>query len=580
MYKWKIKKMNNKLDKKISFRQMNNYITSGKELSYTFSAFLLENMKKGKQIEMKMELNLGKDTFISRIAECVLNEEVSGASKEKQIPADFNCSIKDLENINKIEGLILISCEEISGIPKEPNMTNPIEIDKLIKIGEIKDYSLKENKNIIPPIFREYSLDTLGCKSTGVFKIKGKLDKPAKHFRFNLPLSYPFIDIRCDVPDSNGGEEVIVTCKTKSKFSSSNIIIEASTISYNSSEVILLFPISSNNKVSCQDFSTSFLKKTEKKYKAPFSFRQVQDYKNNNGRITFSLFIFKTEYYKNENSIKLKGKLTKNSKLRLLEELPLKVNIDCSSLSTKDDLVKFECSLNGDPLSDGVIILDCDQLSGIPLNVSISNPAITDSLIKDGKTKDCNFQDCSLATFNNGKLICNNCYEGIINLQGKINGDINDGSIFHLNIFPESFGDCIINITKNNIECFNKEEIEDNKIIIPEETIRDENNTELFRLKRVISDTNDISIPINLNLHSKESSNIPPIAPTISDALSNPSDNIKFPEETKSSDTSLMNPSDITHIIPNTSESENNDTSITKFHFNRKKAKKDYQEES
>ena len=257
----KLKKIIKRLDKKISFRQMNNYILSGTELSFIFSAFVSENMKKGKQIDMNMNLNLGKDTFIAKIANCVLKEEISGASQEKQLPADFSCSIKDLENANKIEGLVLISCEEISGIPKDPNMTNPIEIDKLIKTGKIKDYSLKENKNIIPPIFKEYSLDSLGCKLTGIFKLKGKFDKPINHFRFNLPLSYPVVDIRCDVPNSNGGEEVEVTCKTKSKFSSSKIIIEQSTISYNGSEAISLLPISSNNEVSCQDFSSVYLKK-------------------------------------------------------------------------------------------------------------------------------------------------------------------------------------------------------------------------------------------------------------------------------------------------------------------------------
>ena len=188
-----LKKANKKLNNKITFRQVNNYISSEKEISFIFSAFALENMKKGKQIYMNMNLNLGKDIFISKIAICVLKESVSGASLEEQIPVDFSCSIKGLDNTNVIIGLELISCEEITGIPNNPNMTNPIEVDKLIKKGEIKDYSLKENKNVFPPAFKISSLNSLGCKSTGIFKLKGKLYKPSKHFRFNLPLSYPLL---------------------------------------------------------------------------------------------------------------------------------------------------------------------------------------------------------------------------------------------------------------------------------------------------------------------------------------------------------------------------------------------------
>ena len=196
------------------------------------------------------------------------------------------------------------------------------------------------------------------------------------------------------------------------------------------------------------------------------------------------------------------------------------------------------------------------------------------------------FKNCSLPTFSNTKLICDDCDKGILNLQGKVNGNIKDGAIFNLEILPESYGDCTINTTKNNIECFNKEDIEDNKIIIPETTVRDKNNTELFRLKRVISGINDISSPINLNLHS----NIPVETPSTSDipsdinistddAKSTDIESTIIPDTSESSDIeSTIIPdtsksSDIeSTIIPDTSGTEKNN-SIAEYHLTRKGSK-------
>jgi hypothetical protein len=270
--------MNKKLDNKISFRQMSHFKTSRKKIMFIFSSFILENMKKGKEINMNLNLNLGNNQFTSKIAKCILNKEVSEATKENPIPSNFECSVENIENEDKVEGLELISCDEISGIPNDLKMTNPIVIDKLIESGEIIDYSLTDNIINMPPVFKASSIDSLACKSNGAFKLKGKFNKYINHFRFNLPLSYPVIDTRCDVPESKEGEEVEVICKTKNKFSSSKIIIEHTTVNKNNSEVISLLPIASENDVSCEDFSKVYQKKMEKKYKAPLSFRQTQKF--------------------------------------------------------------------------------------------------------------------------------------------------------------------------------------------------------------------------------------------------------------------------------------------------------------
>ena len=317
------------------------------------------------------------------------------------------------------------------------------------------------------------------------------------------------------------------------------------------------------------------MKKMEKKYRAPFSFRQCQDFRNNNGNMDFSLFCHKTDNYKNQKNLKLKGKLTKNSKLRNLEEMPLTVNIDCSSSSTNSNPVKFGCKLMGDPQADGIIIYDSDEVTGIPTIKEIANPANVDDLIKSGEAKECNSKDCSLPTFSSGKLKESYYDKGILNIDGEINGNINDGEVFNLSYGPESYGDCEINTTSKNIECYNKEEIEDNKIIIPETIVRDKNNKELFLFKRVASRSNGIYSPINNNLHLEANPvTIESTTPSSSDTVTIPSDSTNS-DQTSPSDniqtTSITSETIDTSIISDSSQ-EQNDTIISISHFSRSKS--------
>ena len=114
----KLKEKTEKLDEKIGFRQMSNFKSSDKNVTFTLSAFFLENMKKGKQIIMDTIINMDNNSFTKEKAKCTLNKEVTGASKEKLLASDFTCSIDNLDNSDKVKGIELVSCDEITGIPK------------------------------------------------------------------------------------------------------------------------------------------------------------------------------------------------------------------------------------------------------------------------------------------------------------------------------------------------------------------------------------------------------------------------------------------------------------------------------
>ena len=225
----------------------------------------------------------------------------------------------------------------------------------------------------------------------------------------------------------------------------------------------------------------SLHKKIEKEYVSPFIYKQTQNFKNDEGKIEFSLFAFKTDYFDQENSISIDVGLTRRTISEDLETLP-RINTDCYSDSTNSNLVEFKCTLNGYNDSDGVIIFDSYDVSGVPENKTLSNPSKKDSLIKEKKIKDCNNEDCSLPIFKEGKISEIDSNNGTIIIEGIIDGYIPDNSIFTIPIYPESYGDCNINNNTKKIECYNKEEIQDSKIEIKEMVVKDEFDNDLFVL--------------------------------------------------------------------------------------------------
>ena len=250
------------------------------------------------------------------------------------------------------------------------------------------------------------------------------------------------------------------------------------------------------------------MKKKRKKFKAPFIFRQAQSFKIVNGKISFILFLLKKAgavIPKNNLSIEIKVvPVSENGRRRLdsgNDFIP--INMDCTPDSTDTDPVQLTCGGNG---NSPVVILDSDDISGIPSNETYANPAGVDKLIDNGIVIDCTNNKCSpsLPKFKNGKIKVDDSSSknGTIFIEGEIEGNIPNGSIFNLSIFPDSYGDCQINTDKKLIECYNKEEIEDSLILIEETVVKSPNGTDLFLIEGgVKSDKDNISFLINDKEH-------------------------------------------------------------------------------
>ena len=502
----KLKKKDKKKNSKISFRQISHFKPEGKNIKFIFTAFIIETMKKGKTINMNVNLDKGDNTFLPQKATCTLKEDVSVSNG--QASEDFECAIENVENADKCKGLELVDSDDISGVPSNPNMTNTSIVDELIEKGDIKNLTSDENKNDVPPAFTPSSFNGLGCRSTGVFLVKGKLNKKVdKHFRFNLPLSYPSFDAKCTAPESKEGDEISINCQSSASFTKSKVIIEPLTVNKNNSEVISLLSASSDDEISCENYKAVSLKKKRKTFKAPFIFRQAQSFKIANGKISFVLFLLKRAIASIPKTLEIKViPVKENTRRRLDSENEfIPVNMDCTADSTSSDPVQFTCGGNG---NSPVVVLGSDDISGIPSNETYANPASVDKLIDNGLVLDCTNNNCSsLPKFKNGKIKIDDSdfKNGIINIEGEIEGNITNGSIFNLSIFPDSYGDCQINTDKKLIECYNKEEIEDSLILIEENVVKSPNGTDLFLIEGVKSDRDNVSVLKNDNEHLKSS---------------------------------------------------------------------------
>ena len=62
--------------------------------------------------------------------------------------AEFECKIENIDKPNDYAGLELVESEEISGIPTDPDLLNPVTEDELIRLGGLKNYTENESHDL------------------------------------------------------------------------------------------------------------------------------------------------------------------------------------------------------------------------------------------------------------------------------------------------------------------------------------------------------------------------------------------------------------------------------------------------
>ena len=224
-----------------------------------------------------------------RKAICKLEDDVK-LSEGKSAQADFKCTIEDLELDKEYYSLRFNSSDDVSGVPDDETLLDPVLTKNSIEKKQILDYSIEENKSPenIPATFIPDSIEKAACDKDGIFLIKGSLsEKIDNELSFKIPLTFPDgITADCTLERKEAGPNSI-SCQVDRNINNTKIVFEQIIIKDGSKEILNIGGISSKETISCKN---GLLTEAEKKVDVNISFRQVSHLKFN-GKNAFSFFL-------------------------------------------------------------------------------------------------------------------------------------------------------------------------------------------------------------------------------------------------------------------------------------------------
>ena len=272
-------------------------------------------------------------------------------------------------------------------------------------------------------------------------------------------------------------------------------------------ELFYLNGFESKNYVSCGDNSLIKYEEAEKKLNAIYVFRQVCKFKKEGKKYKFFLAtIIKSNINSNEKlsfTVELKSETNEKSsykrRLSRREEqivecsVKSKTNVNENGLGTAG----WDCLTGESNIDDasGLDVMGSDDISGIPDDPSLIDPALTDQLIEQGEIKDYSIEENLnelLPIFQTLAIDYSLCKQnGSFFFKGNATSTIKQDVVFNITLtYPESIFACRLPRTLKgniiNIECFSREYFENSTIIVEETIIRDGYN-EFFILRNVTS---------------------------------------------------------------------------------------------
>ena len=244
------------------FRQASKFKKKENKYNFFLSTFIKKVIGYNSKILLtallKEELNnkktnLKKKRKLSRIeenqnVECTLST-ITDMDENGIGAAGWNCTTGE-SNIKNATGLEIIKCDDISGIPDDPNLIDPAKTDELINNGEMPDYSIEENLNELLPIFNTLAMNYSLCKKNGSFYFTGNISSTIqKDILFNLSLSYPESIFACRLPRTLKGKITQIECFNRDDFENSTVIVEETVIRDGYNEFFILKNTSSGEKL-------------------------------------------------------------------------------------------------------------------------------------------------------------------------------------------------------------------------------------------------------------------------------------------------------------------------------------------
>ena len=389
----------------ISFRQVSHFTQNKNGFSFYLIALI------NKKYEKDYKLNINMNVFINKIkteknAVCILEKDVSpsnGGLQQGNFICTVNLNDEEYKNTNFTTISISPNNDEISGVSDLDEVnSNPYKTDEFIKdvknqksngqkvneLTDITDY-YSENKKIAPTLNIE-SIDINDCHNKGKIYIEGTLsDDINEKIKFDLPLTYPTAEIKCEIDKFSKNTKINIECKSQTKFEGfENVIIEPRLIKKKNQEILFIAgkEIKFGEKKECEDYNLikTIITKKRQSQETKFTFLQLNKFQPKANGFNFFMALLRESLSSNFiTSYTLTVKITIISPKRFLRNLDEEINqplipVSCAlNDSLKTDLAAgYDCSntgeISGTPSGMILITDDIGNISGIPDNI---NPA-------------------------------------------------------------------------------------------------------------------------------------------------------------------------------------------------------------
>ena len=483
----------------ISFRQVSHFEKISTGFKFFFAALLSPDFKETKSMKMKMNVIIG-NTTTEKDAICTLEKDVK-PDGDKQVQGDFTCTLEEKEIDNVANITVSENNEEISGVSElEEEDKNPKVVDEKIEetkqkiekneeiteLEECIDYSIEENKKIVPPSFEisEY-LNIDKCSTKGKFKIKGKFSEKIKDgMTFFLPLTFPKAEIKCKALSAEANEDVEITCKVQKGFKNVNsFVVEKRMVKKRHKEMVFITnketTANTFEKIECLNYNdVKLMKVKERRKNAHFSFLQLSNFKPEGRKISFFMALMKIKKEASFDTpitipIIVEIKSSRNN-LRHLEETK-EVNATCKKNENGEigDASGLDCSnddVGGTATNMTINTDELGDISGVPNDATpIENPSVDYSSKEQlEKVKD-------LATVTIESIDGSTCEDdGDFKINGKVEGTLTDQSEVEIPFgYPDSSSLCDVKVSGQtvNMNCHNKDKFEASSIVFENSVI-------------------------------------------------------------------------------------------------------------
>ena len=503
----------------ISFRQISHLAKFTNGFSFYLITLISSSYNKDYKINIKMNVYINKIKN-EKNSICILENDAK--SNGGLVQGNFKCTVSlsndEYKNIDFTTITISNNNEDISGISDLDEITsNPYKTDEFIK--EIKDKKSKgqkineltdiidyysEKSNIIP-ILDIQSININDCHNKGKLYIIGKISENInKKIKFDLPLTYPTEEIKCELDETKKNSRVTITCKSQNKFDNfDTIIIEPRLIKKKNQEIIFIKgkEVKFEGKKTCENYNTIKMHTTKKKQESKYTFLQLNNFIPKPKGLNFFMALIKNDIKSGFNEIfalDVKITIIKSRFLRNLDEIEKSsVPVSCKLNQTlKTDLAAgYNCEntkeISGTPSGMEIETDDLNDISGIPENGNLDKlkPKIDyTNIINLKKIND--LPVISIIDINGDKCAENGQYiitaEFTENKNNNLKNEYENVEIrFSI---PESSGLCNIEIDDKIImTCANKEKFDVSQILIERNIAQDKEGNDIFIINSITS---------------------------------------------------------------------------------------------